>query len=118
MGMLKDGDGVRLHAPAKQVWRERSGDVLLRGIGSDCPPAGALLKNTGPAGRTLFCAGYGAPAKQAWRERLGDDLLWQPGTGLPSVRKKAPPGRSSVSACVGAPAKQAWRERLTDVLQG
>jgi len=31
MGVLKDGDGVRLHAPAKQVWRERFGDVLLRG---------------------------------------------------------------------------------------
>jgi len=31
MGALKDGDGVRLHAPAKQVWRERAGGVLLRG---------------------------------------------------------------------------------------
>jgi len=43
----------------------------------DCPPAGALLKNTGPAGRPSCGAGYGTPAKQAWRECLGDDLFIQ-----------------------------------------
>jgi hypothetical protein len=35
-------------------------------IGSDCPLAGALLKNTGPAGRTSFRAGLNAPTKQVW----------------------------------------------------
>ena len=108
-GALKDGGRS---APARSRKTSLAGALRrcsIERIGSDCPPAGALLKNTGPAGRTLFCAGYGAPAKQAWRERLGDDLLWQLGTGLPSggclLKNTAPPASPPGGAGTPLPIK-------------